>query len=100
MLDEELPNTEFVTCQRHGQDERPPDLRFLHFNDVYHIEYVASEHCIMPRAAEAVLIRQQSWFGGANWRDISFPNGGEPLPLTSAICRSARAFDVIFWRCF
>lgn len=56
MSGEYFSDSESVTWQSHHQDERPPDLRFLHFNDVYHIEYVAFENFIMPGATTAVLI--------------------------------------------
>lgn len=41
MSGQEFPDSEFVTWQSRRRDECPPDLRFLHYNDVYHIEYVA-----------------------------------------------------------
>ena len=41
MSGQEFPDLEFVTWQSRRRDECPPDLRFLHYNDVYHIEYVA-----------------------------------------------------------
>ena len=34
--------SESVVWQSHSHDKSQPDLRFLHFNDVYHIEYVES----------------------------------------------------------
>ena len=40
MSGQEFPDSEFVTWQSR-RDECAPDLRFLHYNDVYHIEYVA-----------------------------------------------------------
>ena len=30
-----------VTWKSHREELSPPDLRFLHFNDVYHVEYAA-----------------------------------------------------------
>ena len=30
-----------VTWESHRKEQSPPDLRFLHFNDVYHVEYAA-----------------------------------------------------------
>lgn len=56
MSGEEFPDSESVTWQSHCQDRSPPDLRFLHFNDVYHIEYVASKQFIMLGTTKAVLI--------------------------------------------
>lgn len=37
-----IQDSKSITWQSHHQGEDPPDLRFLHFNDVYHIEYVES----------------------------------------------------------
>ncbi len=31
--------SESTTWKSQGQNGGPPDLRLLHFNDVYHIEY-------------------------------------------------------------
>ena len=42
MSGEIISDSESVVWQSQSQDKRPPDLRFLHFNDVYHIEYVES----------------------------------------------------------
>ena len=39
---ENAPGSTSVTWESHRQEQSPPDLRFLHFNDVYHVEYVAS----------------------------------------------------------
>lgn len=56
MSGEEYTDSKSVTWQSHCQDKSPPNLRFLHFNDVYHIEYVVSEELVMRRAPKAVLI--------------------------------------------
>ena len=48
MSGKEIPGSESVTWQGDCQNERPPDLRFLHFNDVYHIGYDASKQFPMP----------------------------------------------------
>lgn len=55
MSGEDFPDSESVTWQSHLQDERPPDLRFLHFNDVYHIEYDASKQFTILGMTKAVL---------------------------------------------
>ena len=39
---ENAPGSTSVTWESHRQEQSPPDLRILHFNDVYHVEYVAS----------------------------------------------------------
>ena len=51
MSGEEFPDSQAVTFQSHRQDESPPDVRLLHYNDVYHIEYVRSEQSLklVPR---------------------------------------------------
>ena len=41
MSAEVAPDSMSVAWESGRQDQCPPDLRFLHFNDVYHIEYVA-----------------------------------------------------------
>lgn len=56
MSGEEYPDSTSVTWQSHYQDKCPPDLRFLHFNDVYHIEYVASKQFIVLGTTKAGLI--------------------------------------------
>lgn len=43
MSGETIPDSESITWQSHRQGECPPDLRFLHFNDVYHIEAGSAE---------------------------------------------------------
>lgn len=48
MSGKDFPDSESVTWRRDCRDERPPDLRFLHFNDVYHIEYDAFKQIPMP----------------------------------------------------
>ena len=35
------PGLTSVTWESHRENQSPPDLRFLHFNDVYHVEYAA-----------------------------------------------------------
>ena len=49
MSGEEFPDSQCVTFESHRQDESPPDVRLLHYNDVYHIEYVASEQIFNGR---------------------------------------------------
>ncbi len=39
MAGEESIKSESTTWKSQGQNGGPPDLRLLHFNDVYHIEY-------------------------------------------------------------
>ena len=39
MAEEESVNSVSVIWKSQSQHSRPPDLRLLHFNDVYHIEY-------------------------------------------------------------
>lgn len=39
MVEEEPTKSEFTTWKSQDQNSGPPDLRLLHFNDVYHIEY-------------------------------------------------------------
>ena len=41
MSAEDAPESQSVTWRSNREDKCPPDLRLLHFNDVYHIEYVA-----------------------------------------------------------
>ncbi|KAL6722293.1 hypothetical protein ACLMJK_001400 [Lecanora helva] len=43
MADTASKGSETVTWTGHKQDDSPPDLRFLHFNDVYHIEPGSAE---------------------------------------------------------
>ena len=38
---ENAPGSISVTWKSHREEQSPPDLRFLHFNDVYHVEYAA-----------------------------------------------------------
>ena len=44
---ESAPESASVIWKSHREEQSPPDLRFLHFNDVYHVEYAAprSSHC-------------------------------------------------------
>ena len=44
MSGEEFPDSQDFTWQSRRQNSCPPDLRLLHYNDVYHIEYVEFEH--------------------------------------------------------
>ena len=39
MSTEGTQESESVTWQSQRTDQSPPDLRLLHFNDVYHVEY-------------------------------------------------------------
>ena len=57
MSGENFSDSESVTWQSHRRGECPPDLRFLHYNDVYHIEYVASDLFIKYAATQFVLIQ-------------------------------------------
>ena len=54
MSGEEFPDSQGVTFQSRRQDESPPDVRLLHYNDVYHIEYVRS---LISGIARVVLIK-------------------------------------------
>ena len=56
MSGEEYPDSQGVTFQSRRQDGSPPDVRLLHFNDVYHIEYVRSEQSLKP-GTESRLIK-------------------------------------------
>ena len=38
---ENAPGSTSVTWESHCEEQSPPDLRFLHFNDVYHVESAA-----------------------------------------------------------
>ena len=57
MSGEEFPDSQGVTFQSRRQDESPPDVRLLHYNDVYHIECVRSEQSLIPGTARVVLIK-------------------------------------------
>ena len=36
------PGSKSVTWESHRQKQSAPDIRFLHFDDVYHVEHVTS----------------------------------------------------------
>ena len=55
MSGEEFPDSQYVTFQSRGQDGSPPDVRLLHYNDVYHIEYDRSELSLIAVTASALL---------------------------------------------
>ena len=55
MSGEEFPDSQHVTFQDRRQDGSPPDVRLLHYNDVYHIEYVRSEQSEVPGTLRAAL---------------------------------------------
>ena len=55
MSGEEFPDSQGVTFQSRRQDGSPPDVRLLHYNDVYHIEYARSEQSLIPGTVQAVL---------------------------------------------
>ena len=50
-----FPDSQYVTFQSRRQDGSPPDVRLLHYNDVYHIEYVGSEQSLIPDYARIRL---------------------------------------------
>ena len=54
MSGEEFPDSQGVTFQSRRQDGSPPDVRLLHYNDVYHIEYVRAEQSLIPGTARVV----------------------------------------------
>ena len=58
MSGEEFPDSQGITFQSRRQDESPPDVRLLHYNDVYHIEYVKSEHSLILGPARVVLSKE------------------------------------------
>lgn len=41
-----IDSSSSVTWQTKRQNPSPPDLRLLHFNDVYHLEYSEKPVCI------------------------------------------------------
>lgn len=48
-----------VTWQTKRQRPLPPDLRFLHFNDVYHIEYSEQRPCLYLDIVVLISVKDQ-----------------------------------------
>ena len=47
MAEDELTKSESITWKSQREDSGSPDLRLVHFNDVYHIEYALVDHKIV-----------------------------------------------------